>query len=336
MLNIQSIIKNAPKIELHFHLEGAIPLPALWKLMQKYGGDPEVKTFDQLQDKFTFKDFAHFLDTWIWKNNFIREYDDFTFIAEEVAKDLIKQNIVYVESFYSPGRFTLIGMDIQEITKAIRKGLDKYKDRVEVKLIIDLVRDLGPEMGKEWLQNAIEVKSEGIIGIGIGGSEQSFPPEPYKEVYELARSHGLKTMAHAGEVAGPESVWGAVKTLRVDRIGHGTHAIKDKELISYIKKHKIPIELCPISNLRTKSITEMKDHPVRKYFDSGLILSINTDDPKMFNNTLEDEYLNLINNFQFSLYEINTIMESAITSAWCPDAQKQELKVKLNQYWDSI
>ena len=335
MRNIKEFIKNAPKIELHFHLEGAIPLPALWKLIQKYGGDSEIKTFEQLQNKFIFKDFSHFIDTWMWKNNYIREYEDFTFIAEEVAKDLIKQNIIYVESFYSPGDFAKYDMNVQKITQAIRKGLDKHKNKIEVNLIIDLIRNFGTELGEKWLEQAIDVKDSGVIGIGIGGSEQTFPPAPYKHIYNLARENGLKTMAHAGEVVGPESIWSAIKDLKVDRIGHGTHAIKDDELVSYIKEHKIPIELCPVSNLKTKSIINMNEHPVRKYFDNGLLLSINTDDPKMFNTSLKNEYLNLIENFNFSLNEIKAIMESGIKSAWCSNNKKETLLKTLNKYWDT-
>ena len=135
-----------------------------------------------------------------------------------------------------------------------------------------------------------------------------------------------------GEVAGPESIWSAIRDLKVDRIGHGTHAIKDAGLVSYIKEHKIPIELCPVSNLRTKSIINMDEHPVRKYFDNGLLLSISTDDPKMFNTSLKNEYLNLIEKFNFTLNEIKAIMETGIKSAWCVDSKKETLLKTLNKY----
>jgi adenosine deaminase len=334
MTNIEKIIKHAPKIELHFHLEGAIPLPALWTLIQKYGGDPKVTTFPELQNKFIFKDFPSFVETWFWKSNFLREYEDFTFIAEEIAKDLIKQNIIYVESFFSPGEFTQSGLTIQNIVRAIRKGLDKYKNQININLIIDLTRDFGPKKGETWLREAIEVKDYGIIGIGLGGAEQLYPPAPYKNIYNIARNNGLKTTAHAGENVGPESVWSAIKDLKIDRIGHGTQAYKDEKLISYIKDQQIPIELCPISNLRTKSITTMTEHPARKYFNEGLILSINTDDPKMFNNSQLEEYINLIESFNFTLSEIKRIMEMSIKSAWCTKTEKKDLLKKLHSYWN--
>jgi len=200
--------ERIPKVELHIHLEGAIPYDALWELVKKYGGDPEVPTLEALLRKFEFKDFPHFIDTWVWKNQFLREYEDFTFIAEAVARDLLEQNIRYVEAFYSPPDFTdRHGLTTQKLTEAIRAGFSQVSE-IEINLVADLVRDFGPEKAAHTLAEVAEVKALDVIGIGIGGSEQNFPPEPFKDIYEQARVFGFHTSAHAGEVAGAESVWG--------------------------------------------------------------------------------------------------------------------------------
>ena len=133
MTEMQEWYEAVPKAELHLHLEGAIPVEALWDLVLKYGGDSEIPNLESLKDKFVYRDFPHFIDTWVWKNQFIREYEDFTFIAEAVAKDLSVQNILYAETFYSPPDFARFGMTIQEITAAVRKGLDKVPE-VKVKV----------------------------------------------------------------------------------------------------------------------------------------------------------------------------------------------------------
>lgn len=317
--------QQLPKIELHLHLEGAIPYDALWVLVEKYGRDPDVPDIDAMQAKFQYKDFPHFIDTWLWKNRFLREYEDFTFFAEAVARDLAQQNIRYVEAFYSPPDFTKrFDLTTQKLTEAIRAGLDKVPE-IEFYLIADMVRDFGPESGMVTLAEVNEVKDLGVIGIGIGGSEQDFPPEPYAEIYQRARELGFHTNAHAGEVAGAESIWGAVRALQVERIGHGTHAEKDPALLEYLAEHQIPIEMCPISNVCTGSVKAIEEHPVRRYFDQGLLVTVNTDDPKMFNNTLVDEYQVLEETFNFSPDEIRTLIINGVKASWQTDEKKQRM-----------
>jgi adenosine deaminase len=314
--------ERLPKVELHLHLEGAIPLPSLWQLVQKYGGAPEVPTVEALASKFRYRDFAHFIDTWVWKNQFLREYEDFSFVAAEVARDLASQNLVYAEAFYSPGDYRRQGLDPQRITQAIRKGLREVSD-IDVALITDLIRDHGPERGHLLLSAIHEVRDEfGVVGIGIGGSEHRYPPEPFAQVYDRARTLGFRTTAHAGEACGPESVWGAIRALRVDRVGHGTRAIEDPALVDHLAEQRIPLELCIISNLRTGVISSVETHPARKYFERGIPISINTDDPKLFDCSLAEEYLALHTEQGFSKPEIHRLIEQAVSSSWLPDLRK--------------
>ena len=165
--------QRVPKVELHLHLEGAIPYPALWDLVQKYGGAPDLPNLGMLKQKFIFRDFPHFIEMWVWKNQFLREYEDFTFIAEAVARDLACQNIRYVEAFYSPADFACHGLTVQQLTTAIRTGLARVPE-IEVALITDFVRDLGPETAIRTLAEVSEVRDQGVIGVGIGGSEQLY------------------------------------------------------------------------------------------------------------------------------------------------------------------
>jgi len=320
-----SYFRRLPKVELHLHMEGAIPLPALWQLIQKYGGHPDVPTVEALGARFRYRDFTHFIDTWVWKNQFLREYEDFTFVAAEVARDLASQNVVYAEAFYSPGDYRRRGLDPQRITEAIRKGLRQVRD-IEIALITDLIRDHGPERGHVTLEAMYEVCDDfDVIGIGIGGSEHRFPPEPFAPVYERARTLGFRTTAHAGEACGPESVWGVVRVLRVDRIGHGTRAIEDPTLVDYIAEHQIPIELCVLSNLRTGVIPSVAAHPARTYFLRGIPVSINTDDPKLFNTSLAEEYLAIQKDLDFPKREVHRVLEQGILSSWLPDPRKAAL-----------
>jgi adenosine deaminase len=311
-----------PKAELHVHLEGAIPLPCLWQLIGKYGGDPEVKRPDDLRARFRYRDFPHFIDTWVWKNRFIREYEDFTLIAEAVARDFARQSICYVEAFYSAPDFERIGLELQPLTEAIRRGLSRVPE-VDVLLIADLVRDFGPERAARTLRKAAEVRSLGVIGIGIGGSEQDFPAEPFASVYEEARGLGFHTTAHAGEAAGADSVRAAVEVLRAERIGHGTRAFEDPALLDLLAERGIPLEMCPISNLRTGAVARIEDHPIRRYFDKGIRVTVNTDDPAMFNTSLAAEYEALETRLGFTEPELRRIIDLGFECSWAPGMARE-------------
>jgi len=312
-----------PKIENHLHLEGAIPLEALWELIKKYGGDPSVPDLNRLEKRFVYSDFNHFIETWIWKNQFIREYDDFSFLTSAVLDDLVSQNVKYAEVFVSPSSFRK-NLVTQRIIEAISKSISNNKT-IRVRLIIDMVRNFGPENEMRTLFEMNEVKSLGIVGIGIGGSEKEFPPELFKDVYEQARKFGFRTTAHAGEAAGSESIWGALRVLRAERIGHGTKAVDDPELLKYLAGYQIPIELCPLSNFRTRVINSKEDHPVKTFVEMGIPVSINTDDPKMFGNSLSDEYRNLQDVFGFSDDDITAIILNSINTLWLEESERTEM-----------
>jgi adenosine deaminase len=320
---------NIPKVELHLHLEGAIPLEALWALCQKYGSDPAIPDQAALERRFAYKDFPHFIETWVWKNQFLREYEDFAFIAEQVARDLARQNILYAEVFYSPGDFSRYGLHVQELTAAVCIGLARVPE-IEVALIADMVRDSGPERAAITLQEVHEVQGLGVIGIGIGGSEQNYPPEPFAAVYEQARRFGLHTTAHAGEAAGATSIWGAIRSLHAERIGHGTRADEDPALLDFLAEQQIPLEMCPISNLRTGIVSDIAHHPIRRYFERGLLITVSSDDPKMFGNSLAQEYAILEKELGFSPAEICRLIENAVRASWLTEDKKAALIQKLS------
>jgi len=313
-----------PKVELHLHLEGAIPYPALWNLVQKYGGAPDLPDLEALKQKFVFRDFPHFIDTWVWKNQFLREYEDFTFIAEAVARDLAQQNIRYAEVFFSPVDFAHHGLCVQRLAEAIRAGLTRVPD-IDIFLIVDFGRDYGPETAARTLADVVEVRDQGVIGVGIGGSEHLYPPEPFADVYAQARALGFHTTAHAGEAAGAASIWGALHALHAERIGHGTRAAEDPALLDYLAAHAIPVEMCPLSNVRTGVVSSLDKHPVRCYFERGILVTINTDDPSMFGNTLAEEFMLLEQVLGFSRDDIRMLILNGIRASWQPEAQKERL-----------
>ncbi len=319
-------LQQIPKVELHVHLEGAIPLDTLWQLMVHYGGDPNVPTPDALADKFTYSDFPHFIQTWVWKNRFIRTPADFTTIAAAVARDWEAQHIRYVEAHYSPTDFARHGLAIGDITRAIRAGLDTVPG-IRVHLIADVVRDSSVPQAMHTLETVAELKEYGVVGIGLGGSEQSHPPEKFTSVFARARQLGMRTSIHAGEAAGAQSIWGAINALRAERIGHATRAIEDRTLLDYFVKSQIPLECNPISNVRTGVVARIAAHPVGEFIARGMHVTINTDDPKMFNNTLVDEYAALMQDFALQPADVCRLIDNAIDAAFLSDAEKKALRL---------
>jgi adenosine deaminase len=324
MPQTQSWFERIPKVELHLHIEGAIPLAALWELIRKYGGDREVGSPADLADRFRFRDFGHFIETWIWKNRFLREYEDFTFIARAVALDLAAQRVVHAEAFFSPTDFAQHGIEPARLAEAIRKGLDQVP-AVDVLLVADLVRDQGPERAARTLASLEGTRDLGVVGIGIGGSEHLFPPAPFAAVYERARRLGLRTSAHAGEAAGPESVWSAIEDLRVDRIGHGTRACEDPNLIATLAEKRVHVEACPFSNVRTGVTDRLADHPVRRLFDAGVRVSVSTDDPAMFGTRLSEEFAALHGQLGFGADDIRALVLQAAQDCWLVPDRKARL-----------
>ncbi|OGN90289.1 MAG: adenosine deaminase [Chloroflexi bacterium RBG_13_46_14] len=329
----KSWYERVPKVELHLHLTGAIPHETLWEMIKKYGGGPSVPDINALEEKFRYRDFMHFLETWVWKNRFLREYEDFTFLSEAVARDLVSQNILYAEVFFSMSRFINNNLTVTGLAEAVRAGLSRVPE-IDINLIIDLVRDNGPENAERILPDIIEAREFGVIGIGLGGAEQLYPPELFTDVFEKARRAGLQTTAHAGEAAGPESIWSAINNLKIERIGHATRAIEDEKLVDYLAEHSIPLEICPISNVKTGVVESIKKHPVRYYYDRNIPVTINTDDPKMFGNSLAEEYEILANDLGFIRDEIRTMLFNAVRTSWLPDNKKRGLAGRLINHPD--
>ena len=284
---------------------------------------------EALPAQFVYRDFPDFIDRWLWKHSFIREAEDFEVIGAAVARELARQRIVYAEAFFTPSDVAQTGMIPQEVALALRRGIDSVAG-AEIGLISDVCRDVGPEVAARNLEMIAEVAAEaGIIGIGMGGSEQLFPPEPFAPVYERARALGLRTTAHAGEVAGPESVWGAIRALGVDRIDHGTRAAESPELMAYLAGRRIPVTSCPGSNVATGAVGSLAEHPIRRFVDAGLLVSVATDDPAMFGLSLAGELEALVGRLGFTRGEIRGLMRNAVESAWLPPDRKTALMERL-------
>ncbi|MDJ0960112.1 MAG: adenosine deaminase [Acidimicrobiia bacterium] len=322
----------APKVELHLHLEGAIPLDTLWSIVQRHGGDPGVPDRDALVAKLAYRDFAHFIEAWTWMTGFLRTPEDFRVAGAAVAASLLEQGIVYAEASISPSDYAAHGMSVEEIAVAVRTGIDSVPG-ARISLIVDLVRDPGPERAHATLDSVLGIADDaGIVGVTIGGSEQDHPPGPFAGVYRRARDAGLHLSAHAGEAAGPSSVWSAIRDLGVERIGHGVRSVEDPQLLAYLVEHQIPLEVCPTSNIRTGVVSDLESHPVRQLIAAGARVTISTDDPTFFHCNLTDE-LRLVSELTgVSGHDLTT---AAIAASWLDTRQQADLRRIVDDYWQA-
>lgn len=235
-----------PKVELHLHIEGAIPHETMLALIHRKEPHSSLRSVEDLQRQFTYTDFPHFLDLWCWKDTFITTEEDFEEIAYQVLRNLHAQNVHYVEAHYSPGGYLNQGLSIQGITEHLIAGRNRaLRDfGIRCEFIIDLIRNHGVDKGEYYLNEATPYLNKGVIGIGLGGPEHDFPPAPYAELYQEAKRRGFHVVAHAGEAAGADSIWAAIEKLEIERIGHGLRAYEDQELLALLKERQIPLEMC--------------------------------------------------------------------------------------------
>lgn len=326
--------ETMPKVELHLHLEGAIPVVAMWALAEAKGDASGVGSMSELRERFAYRDFRHFIETWVWKNQLLDSYEAFIFVAESVAADLARQQIVYAEVYFSPTDFAGFGLEPGPLAMAIRTGLDRVPG-TRIALVADLVRDTGPQRAARTLDRVAEVADEaGIIGITIGGSEADFPASDFGAVFARARRAGFRLSAHAGEAAGPQSVWSALDVLRVDRIGHGIRSVEDHELVSALVARRVPLEICPTSNVRTGVVTSWEHHPVGRLVKEGAVVTLNTDDPAMFDCSLAGEYRKVSRTFGFDDGVMRRLALNAVDACWAEPAVRDRLRDLVVDWWE--
>jgi adenosine deaminase len=326
-MDAEELIRVLPKVEQHVHIVGSTrPETLLW-LMDEGDIESTFRNVDDVRRFFRYRDFPHFISIYSKVVQCITEEDQFERITYEMLEGDARCNVHYVEASFSAPDHVLLGLDYSRTLDAINRGIRRARQDlgVDCNIRVDLVRNYGPDVGMEVL-NWIEDKNDNIVSIDIGGSEEGFPPRPYTPIYQRAREMGLHLTAHAGEAAGPESIWDAVKYLGVERISHGVTAASDIALMSHLKERDITIEMCPVSNVRTGVVNKFEDHPIRGFIDKGIRVTVNSDDPSMFGTDMNNEYIQLYRKLGFTVSELFQISLNAVDSLFLSEARKVQLR----------
>lgn len=307
---MNDFIHNLKKAELHLHLEGSVEPQTLLEL------DPSLVT-DELSRFYVYADFLEFLQCYKWINLRLTRPEHFALITRRLLERLERENVLYAELNLSVGVWLWRKLEFAPYFAAIAAEADR--SAVRVRFIFDAVRQFGLEAGWNVARLASAHQSQGVLGFGIGGDEGKGPPKEFQSVFAWAKCEGLHLVPHAGEVAGPQSVWDALEC-GAERIGHGIRSIEDPALVRHLSSHNIPLEVCISSNVRTGAVASLRDHPVRRLFDAGVPITLNTDDPPMFGTTLEREYQLAVDEFGFSQTELRLVAENGFRFAFDPSA----------------
>jgi adenosine deaminase len=335
-MDAETLIKALPKAEQHIHIVGSTrPETLLW-LIEKSDAKP-FKTVEDVRSFFQYRDFPHFISIYCTVMRYITDENQFERITYEMLESDAKCNVHHVEASFSAPDHVLQGLDYGKMLDAINRGVSRAHTDfgIECNLRIDLVRNYGPKVGMEIL-DLIESKGDNIVSVDIGGSEEQFPPKPYAPVYRRAKQMGLHLVAHAGEAAGAESVWEAIKELNVEHIGHGVSANTDPKLMQYLFEHGITIETCPISNVKTGVVKKLEEHPVRTFFEKDLKATVNSDDPSMFGTDMNNEYLQLYRKLNFTIPELFKLSLNAVDSSFLSNEHKTNMHESFKKQYQHL
>lgn len=324
-------VQSLPKAELHLHLEGSIEPATLLELRQCHNMDGAALA--EVQQLYNFTDFYGFLVAFKDVTGHLCTPDDYELITYRLMERLKFQNILHAEVTVSVGVCLWRKQDFAAIFEGLERGRQRGERDFGISLlwIFDAIRQFGAEKAQKVLDLAIQFRDRSVVAFGIGGDELKGPPGLFHDVFARAADHGLHLTAHAGESVGPESIWGALN-LKAERIGHGLTAGQDAELMEELAERQVPIEICVTSNLRTGCCPDLANHPVRRFFEEGLMLTLNSDDPAMFRTSLVEEYRLVQENFGFSDDHLRELARNSFEASFL----LPEKKVEFLNLFDSV
>lgn len=332
----EDYLQHLPKTELHVHLEGSITPSIFLGLSRKYQTEyRELTPHQVLEQLFHYPDFDGFLRTYKVVCDHLREPADCLRLLDGLVESFLEQNIRYAEIIYTPSIPWKLERDGEEILRALLERSEEIQSRKGPKLrwILDCVRQWGKEPARWTAELARKFQSRGVVGLGLGGDENSLPMEEYREIFSWAKAHQLHVHVHAGEVGEPEQVWSAVHVLGANRIGHGIQAARDPRAMDYLREHAIGLDVCLTSNLKTQAWTGLSGHPFQLLLKRGVPVTLNTDDPGLFQTSLTEEYMKAVRFLGLSRDDIHRVVLQGVRSAFLPHDGKMAL---MQQFQDEI
>ncbi|MFI8253880.1 adenosine deaminase [Streptomyces filamentosus] len=336
MTDLHPFIAGLPKAELHVHHVGSASPRIVSELAARHPDSKVPTDPEALADYFTFTDFAHFIDVYLSVVDLVRTPEDVRLLTFEVARDMARQNVRYAELTITPYSSTRRGIDERAFMAAIedaRKAAEAEFGTV-LRWCFDIPGEAGLESAEETARLATTdgIRPEGLVSFGLGGPEIGVPRPQFKPYFDRARAAGLRSVPHAGETTGPETVWDAIRELGAERIGHGTSSVRDPELLAYLAEHRIALEVCPTSNIATRAVTTLDEHPIRQMVDAGVLVTVNSDDPPMFGTDLNNEYAVAARLLGLDERGLAGLAKNAVEASFLDPAGKDRLAAEIDTY----
>ncbi len=334
--NFEQFIRHIPKAELHVHLEGTIEAEMMFRLAQRNKIPLRFTTESELKKAYEFKDLKDFLILYTEGTRVLRQPVDFYEIAMAYLEKIHGQHVLHTEIFIDFQTYLKrnIQPDIimEGVSQAVRNAGVKWG--ITSKLILCFLRQLGPESAMQTFEHVLRFRDQ-ITGIGLASVENGFPPELYRQVFDRARAEGFKLVAHAGEEGPWQYVEGSVDILKVDRIDHGNKSCQNPELAERIARMKIPLTLCPLSNIKLKNVDKMENHSTKKMLDRGMLVTINSDDPSYFGGYINENYIAVAEALNLNRGEIITLAKNSFMASFISENRKKELIAKVDEFVQS-
>ncbi|GLR70262.1 adenosine deaminase [Agaribacter marinus] len=319
------LLASLPKAELHLHIEGTLEPTLMWALAKKHGITLPYNSVDDIAKAYQFDDLQSFLDLYYQGANVLRDEDDFFQLMWAYLLRCKEDNVVHTEMMIDPQTHTSRGIGFDVFMTGFTRAIEKAKNELGIScyLILSFLRHLSEEDAIETLAQANDYY-EDFIAVGLDSSELGNPPEKFVNVFEQARALGFKCVAHAGEEGPPEYVWQALELLKVDRIDHGVRSAEDPKLMTHLAAQKIPLTVCPQSNLKLRVVNDMAEHNILKLLDEGLLVTVNSDDPSYFGGYMNDNFVALNDALSMSDAQMIKLAKHSFDGSFLPETIKQQ------------
>ncbi|ATL85827.1 adenosine deaminase [Streptomyces malaysiensis] len=334
MTDLTTFIAGLPKAELHVHHVGSASPRIVAELAARHPDSKVPTDPEALADYFVFRDFGHFIEIYLSVVDLIRDAEDVRLLTFEVARDMARQNIRYAELTVTPFSSTRRGIPDTAFVEAIedaRKAAESEFGTV-LRWCFDIPGEAGLEAAEETTRIACELGPEGLVGFGLGGPEIGVPRPQFKPYFDRAIAAGLHSVPHAGETTGPQTIWDALTELRAERIGHGTSAAQDPKLLAHLAEHRIPLEVCPTSNIATRAVATLAEHPLKQMVEAGVFVTINSDDPPMFGTDLNTEYQVAAQLLDLDAAGVAALAKNAVEASFLDAEGKARLSAEIDAY----
>lgn len=332
--DLDAFIAGLPKAELHVHHVGSASPRIVAELAARHPDSAVPTDPEALTDYFTFRDFAHFIQVYLSVVDLIRDATDVRLLTYEVARDMARQNIRYAELTVTPYSSTRRGIPDEAFVEAIEDARRAAETELGVVLrwCFDIPGEAGLDAAEETTRIACDLRPEGLVSFGLGGPEIGVPRPQFKPYFDHAIAAGLRSVPHAGETTGPQTVWDALTDLRAERIGHGTSSVQDPKLLAHLAEHRVPLEVCPTSNIATRAVRTLDEHPLKEMVDAGVLVTINSDDPPMFGTDLCLEYGVAARLLDLDAAGVAALAKNAVEASFMDVSAKAALAAEIDDY----